>query len=81
MKSVKQIVELSLASIQNSQRNFMCVAIKQHCEDDEALEQKCVKIMEKYKPKGKNNPYIGWWSFYDRKSRIEALEKAIGELK
>lgn len=68
-----------LDAVKRSERSFICCAIEQYAQGNEQLQQAAMKAVEKYKPKGKQQ-YIGWWSLYDRKSRVDALEKAIKEL-
>lgn len=75
----KDILINVLAAVKRSERSFICCAIEQYAQGDEKLMAACLKAVEKYKPKGKQQ-YIGWWSLYDRKSRVIALEKAIKDL-
>lgn len=70
------LLTLVLSSVERSERSFICCAIDQHSEGNEALAKACMRYVEKYKPQGKKD-FIGWWSLYDRKGRIAALKKAI----
>lgn len=77
--TTKELLTLVLDAVKRSERSFICCAIEQFAQGNKDLELAAMKAVEKYKPKGKQQ-YIGWWSLYDRKSRVDALEKAIKDL-
>ena len=77
--TTKELLTLVLDAVKRSERSFICCAIEQYSNGNEQLAASAMKAIEKFKPKGKQQ-FIGWWSLYDRKSRIEALEKAISLL-
>ncbi len=78
MTTVRDVLQSTLDAIKRSERSFICVAISQYSQGDEALEKAAIKAVEKHKPKGKSE-FIGWWRLCDRQSRISALEKAIAD--